>query len=120
MRNLIAAVYFFLAMFGWDIGGTTIINHTVTDGLDRIHSRIRIQSAVTRFECVASASGECHHTLFPRQCASATGDCNALPAERFAMAAGSSREVVGMPGFNACVALDDTEMAKDCTPVESR
>lgn len=120
MRNLIAAVYFVLAMFGWDIGGTTIVNRSVIGGIDQIHSRIRIRNAVTRFECVASVSGECHYTLFPRQCASATGSCDELPVERFTMTAGASREVVGMPGFRACVAQHDMAMAKDCKPAESR
>ena len=119
MRNLIAALYFLLAVFGWDIGGTTIVNRSSIDGVDQIHSRIRVKDAVTRFECVASASGECHYTLFPRECASATGNCDALPAERFTMAAGATREVVGMPGFLPCVAQDNTALTQDCKPRDS-
>ena len=116
MRNLIAALYFLLAMFGWDIGGTIIVNRSSIDGVDQIHSRIRVREAVTRFECIASASGECHYTLFPSKCASAEGNCDALPAEHFAMAAGATREVVGMPDFHPCVTQDNTALARDCKP----
>jgi hypothetical protein len=114
MHNLIAAVYFLLALFGYDGGGTLVVTRSMTDGVDAIHSRIRVTAGIARFECIASASGECHYTLFRRECASATGNCT--PAERFTMAAGATREVVGMPPFDACVARDDTALAKDCSP----
>ncbi|QNP40068.1 hypothetical protein [Lysobacter solisilvae (ex Woo and Kim 2020)] len=116
MRNLIAAVYFLLSMFGWDIGGTTIVHRSAVDGIEQIHSRIRTASVVTRFECLASASGECHYTLFPRPCASAANNCQPLPAERITMAAGATREVVGLADFSACVAQDDTALSADCKP----
>ncbi len=116
MRNLIAAVYFLLAAFGWDIGGTTIVSRSTSGGIDQVYSRIRIKEAVTRFECVASTSGACHYTLFPR-CASATDNCDERPAERFTVAAGARREVVGLPVFSACVAQDDATVGKDCDRV---
>lgn len=115
MNNFIAAMYFLLALFGYDGGGTTVITRSSIDGADVIYSRTRIKAGIARFECIASASGECHYTLFPRQCAAATGGC-ATPTERFTMAAGATREVVGMPPFDACVARDDTALAQDCKP----
>lgn len=118
MHNLIAAVYFLLALFGCDGGGTTIVTRSMVDGVDAIHSRIRITAGIARFECVASASGECHYTLFRRECASARSNC--MPAERFAMAAGARREVVGMPPFDACVARDDIALGEDCRPATGR
>ena len=118
MRNLYAAVYFLLQLFGCAFGGTTLVERSTIGGIDQIHSRIRIQSDITRFECVASASGECHYTLFPRPCASATGDC--AQVERFAMPAGASREVVGMPEFSACVTQSDTALAPDCNPARAQ
>jgi hypothetical protein len=120
MQNLIAAIYFLLALVGYDGGGTTVVTRSVMDGIDVIHSRTRIKAGIARFECITSASGECHYTLFPRQCASATGHCTTRPAERFTMTVGTTREVVGMPPFNACVARDDTALAPDCRPSASR
>jgi hypothetical protein len=113
MHNLIATVYFLLSLLGWD-GGTTFVTRSMIDGADAIHSRIHVTAGIARFECVASASGECHYTLFRRGCAATSGGC--APPERFAMAAGATREVVGMPPFDACVARDDTALAKDCSP----
>ena len=116
MRNLIAAVYFVLALFGCNGGGTVMDTRSVVDGIDALHSRIRIKAGIARFECIASASGECHYTLFPRDCASASGDCSKRPPERLTIAAGATREVVGLPAFDACVAQDDTAPARDCKP----
>jgi hypothetical protein len=120
MHNLIAAIYFLLALFGYDGGGTTVITRSSIDGADVIYSRTRTMVGIARFECIASASGECHYTLFRRQCASATGVCSSQPAERFTVATGTKREVVGMPPFDACVTNDDTALAPDCKPSGSR
>ena len=120
MRNLIAAVYFLLALFGCDGGGTVIDTRSVVDGIDAIHSRIRVTASIARFECIASASGECHYTVFPRECASAAGDCSKRPPERFIMAAGATREVVGLSDFDACVTQDDVKLARDCKPGGTR
>ena len=118
MRNLIAVIYYLLAMFGCE-GGTTIVSRSVIDGVDVIHSKTRIMADVAHFECIASASGECHYTLFPRRCAPADGDCASRPIERFTMAAGATREVVGLPGFNACVTQADIPLTSDCKPPQS-
>lgn len=119
MNNFIAAIYFLLAMFGYDAGSTTVITRASVDGADVIYSRTRIMAGIARFECITSASGKCHYTLFPRLCASATGDCTP-PPERFTMAAGATREVVGMPPFDACVSRDAIALAPDCKPSDSR
>jgi hypothetical protein len=116
MRNLIAAVYFLLALFGCESGGTTVVSHSVVNGVDIIHARTRIKAGIARFECLASASGECHYTLFPSQCASTGDDCARKPIDRFAMRAGESREIVGLPRFEPCVAQDDASMNSDCRP----
>ncbi|MFC5570653.1 hypothetical protein ACFPN1_11335 [Lysobacter yangpyeongensis] len=115
MRNLIAAIYFLLAMFGCNGGGTTIVTRSVIDGVEAVHSRIRVTADVARFECIASASGECHYTLFRDECATPR-DCATQPMERFAMATGASREIVGLPEFGACVTPDDVALTKDCKP----
>ena len=115
MRNLIAAIYFVLAMFGCDGGGTTIVTHSIVDGAEVIHSKTRVLADVARFECISSATGECHYTLFPRKCASADRDCTKRPIDRFTLPRGDRREVVGLPKFDACVAQDDAARTRDCS-----
>lgn len=115
MRNLIAAVYFLLSLFGCETGSTITVTRSVMDGVEAIHSRTRTMAGIARFECIASASGECHYTLFPRQCASAQGNCT-RPIERFVMSTGESREVVGLPTFKACVTRGEAALTPDCVP----
>ena len=106
MRNLFAAVYFLLALFGCESGGTTIITHSISNGVDLLHARTRIKAGVARFECLASASGECHYTLLPARCASTGAPCTEKPIDHFFIKTGESREVVGLPRFSACVSQD--------------
>lgn len=106
MRNLFAAVYFLLALFGCESGGTTMITHSISNGVDLLHARTRIKAGVARFECLASASGECHYMLLPDNCAATDAVCMKKPIDRFVMKTGESREVVGLPKFRACVSQD--------------
>lgn len=106
MRNLFAAVYFLLALFGCESGGTTMITHSISNGVDLLHAKTRIKAGVARFECLASVSGECHYTLLPDKCAATDAPCMEKPIDRFVMKAGESREVVGLPRFSACVSQD--------------
>jgi hypothetical protein len=106
MRNLFAALYFLLAVFGCDGGGTTTITRSVSNGVDLLHASTRVKAGVARFECLASASGECHYTLLPPQCASSKAPCKEAPIDRFSMKTGESREVVGLPAFTACISQD--------------
>ena len=115
MRNLLAAVYFLLALFGCDEGGTTVVTRSVIDGVDVIHARARIKAGIARFECVESTSGQCHYTLLPIQCASPTGNCTHQPLDRFAMKSGETREVVGLPEFDVCVTQDSSAVPPTCT-----
>lgn len=115
MRNLIAAVYFLLGLFGCQIGSTTTVTRSVIDGVDVIHSRTRTMAGIARFECIASSSGECHYTLFPSRCASSQDGCT-RPVERFVMSTGETREVVGLPTFRACVTREEAALTPDCAP----
>ena len=119
MRNLIAAIYFLLALFGCEGGGTTTITRSVVDGIDVIHSKTRVVAGLARFECISSATGECHYTLFPRKCASADRDCTKQPIDRFTLPKGARREIVGLPKFDACVAQDDAVRTTDCSATRS-
>jgi hypothetical protein len=121
MRNLIATLYFLLSLLGCDGGGTTFATRSSVDGEDMVYGKARVQGGIVHFECVRSASGECHYTLFPRECtldpapASPPRACSPLPAERFALKAGTSREVVGMTAaFDLCVSHDARALTIDC------
>lgn len=118
IRNLTAATYFLLALFGCNEGGTTILNRATANGTDTIHSETRIKAGVAHFECVSSASGRCHYTLFPRcpapRPARADAECSDAPIERFSVRQGASREVVGLPEFALCVASDDAPLQAGC------
>ena len=120
MRNLIASVYFLLSLFGCDSGGTTLVTRTTADGIDTVHSETRITADIARFECIRSASGRCHYTLFPRECASVpmqdASKCTSRPAEQFVLAAGDHREVVGLSPFELCVSHEAGAVAPDCKP----
>ncbi|GAB3358169.1 hypothetical protein [Lysobacter tyrosinilyticus] len=115
MHTLIAAIYFLLALFGFASSGTTLITRSTVDGADAIYSRTRFEAGVAHFECIASASGACHYTLFPRRCASLDGNCGDRPMDRLTIPAGSQREVIGLREFDACVAEDDAARRRDCS-----
>jgi len=114
MRNLFAAVYFLLALFGCESGGTTMVTRSISNGVDLIHARTKIKAGVARFECIASVSGECHYTLLPDECAQTGMPCKEPPIDRFTMKMGESREIVGLPKFSACVSQDGS--AHGCEP----
>ena len=107
MRNLIALLYFLCALLGCDTGGTTLVTRTSIDGHDSLHARTRVRAGIGRFECIASDSGRCHYALFAHECPPDQPDCRAEPVEpveRFSMAAGADREIVGLPArFDLCV-----------------
>lgn len=119
MHTLIAAIYFLLALFGFGSSGTTIITRSTIDGTDAIYSRTRFEAGVAHFECIASASGACHYTLFPRRCASLDRDCGDQPMDRLVIPAGSKRDVVGLREFDACVTQDDVAKRRDCSQPQS-
>ncbi|QSX77076.1 hypothetical protein [Agrilutibacter solisilvae] len=122
MRNLFATLYFLLSLIGCDGGATTFATRATVDGEDIVYGKARVQSGIVHFECVRSASGQCHYTVFPRECtsvdpspASRPPACAPLPAERFALPAGTSRDVVGMTAaFELCVSHDARVMTIGC------
>ncbi|QQP96238.1 hypothetical protein [Lysobacter enzymogenes] len=129
MRNLMALMYYLCALFGCSVGGTTIEHHSIVDGIDIVDSRVRISERIARFECKASRSGQCHYSLFRSDCptaapasgaaadAAAAARCAQAPVERFALAAGATREIVGVAaGFKVCVSEDDGAVKADCKP----
>jgi hypothetical protein len=127
MRNFTALLYYLFALLGCDIGATTIVHRASADGVEIIDSEVRITDRIARFECLASRSGQCHYVLFHDDCAAVPGPAAAQPSaadarpcasqafERFAMAAGTDKEVIGLePGFKLCVGAEDPTTTADC------
>ena len=121
METLIAIICFALSLVGIDIGGTHFIERSNRDGVDLLYSQVDARPGMARFRCLRSASGECHYTLFPRECATAgatsatlDADCTTRPIRRFAVAAGGERELNGLPAFQPCVAPQAAVPAPDC------
>ena len=121
MNKLLALLYFALSLFGVDVGGSTFIHRTSTDGIDTLYSKAHVAAGVARFECVRSASGQCHYTVIPRDCAPApapasllAGGCQSGPTRHFAIDDGASRRVPGLQGFGLCVSIDPAPAGTDC------
>lgn len=120
MNRLIAIFYFVLSLYGCDVGGSTFVDRS-----DTLYSRVVAQAGVARFECLRSSSGQCHYTVFPRGCTSASGaasapgtaridGCRPEPLDRFAIAAGDSRQIPGLHRFRPCVSAADAMPGPDC------
>lgn len=111
MNKLIAIVSFALSLYGCDFGGNTYVHRSrAADGSDVLHSRVVARPGLARFECVGSASGECHYTLYAPDCTPASAGaapdpaaCLAHPVQRFALARGESRQVAAPSRFRMCV-----------------
>ncbi|MGO4702549.1 hypothetical protein [Dyella sp. 2RAB6] len=113
MRNVLALLYYLLAVVGCTGGNVTDI-HSEADGRDIVHGKIELRAGVAKFECLASASGQCHFALFDPACVAPAASCD-KPPERFALAQGASREIVGLPaGFRPCVSAQGEPARPDC------
>lgn len=123
MDKLFALCCFVLSLFGFDVGGATFVHRISADGGDVLYSKAQVQAGVGRFECLRSESGQCHYTVYPRDCApvpaasaQATG-CHAASAQRFVIARGDSRQVSGLHDIRVCVSTDGGMRGQDCEPV---
>jgi hypothetical protein len=125
MNTFLAIVYFLLSLAGLDVGSSTFVDRSSRDGATTLESRAQVTSGIARFECVRSASGQCHYTVFPSACA---GTRRPLPwpatrcadnrVERFAVTSGASREVAGLRDFRLCVSSRDEPLGPECVPPE--
>jgi hypothetical protein len=130
VNKLIAICYFVLSLYGCDVGVSTLVQRTQANGSDTLYSKVFTQGGVALFECVRSASGQCHYSVFARGCAqpaaAATGDskpapatrCAATPVKRFAIANGSRRIIPGLQAFSVCVSAEDGAAGKHCDAPE--
>ncbi|MEN1939709.1 hypothetical protein WCE41_02615 [Luteimonas sp. MJ246] len=124
MNKLIALCYFVLSLFGCDGGGSTFVHRATIDGNDVLFSKAHVEAGVARFECLGSASGQCHYTVYPRECAAAAtavGErdaCATAPVQRFAVNRGDSRQITGLRDFRLCVSAERGRQGPDCESAE--
>lgn len=125
MNTFLAIVYFLLSLVGLDVGSSTFVDRGSDDGATTFESRAQVASGVARFECVRSASGQCHYTVFPRGCAGPrrplawpAARCADGRIERFTVASGTRHEIAGLGGFHLCVSSRDHPLGPECAPPE--
>jgi hypothetical protein len=122
MDTLLSILFFLLSLVGVDVGGTTYVTRTTSDGATTLESRAEVKSGVARFECVRSATGQCHYTVLPPECAGPSRlapwpahRCPRDAMKRFAVDAGASHSVAGLARFRLCVQGDADAPCKDGT-----
>ena len=132
MNKLIALCYFVLSLYGCDVGSSTSVYRAQANGSDVLYSKVVTQAGIARFDCVRSASGLCHYSVFSSECAPAPKSgssrtpparCATTPIKRFAIANGDSRLIPGLQTFSVCVSAEDGTSAADCgvpEPVAAR
>lgn len=117
MDKFTALLQVVLALLGLDVGGQTLV-HRIDSATAGLYSRTHVEAGIARFECLRSASGQCHYVLYPDDCAVAAGAmdarCAGAPLERFALASGNSRRVVGFADFRLCVGADGDPAHAEC------
>ena len=123
MTKLLSLCYFLLSLYGCDVAGSTYVHRDSSNGNDIMHSKVVAQPGVARFECLRSASGQCHYTLFPRRCApTAAGvpaaGCRSEPIAQFSIANGDSRLMPGLQRFRLCVSAEGGAPGADCDAAE--
>lgn len=119
MNKLTALLQFVLALFGLDMGAQTLVHHIDT-GTAQLYSRTLVEAGVTRFECLRSGSGQCHYVVYPGDCSAAVAvprRCESSPLERFTVASGDTRQVIGLSGSRLCVGPDRDPAHADCQPM---
>lgn len=119
MPTLIALLQFLFSLAGYSLGATNFNDHIAQGGHDVLSSNARVQDGIARFECQASASGWCHYTLYPAHCG-LTQNCTRPPLQRFTVARGDSRQIVGLSDFRLCVGIDAAALGPDCQPIQTR
>lgn len=122
MDTLLAIVFYALSLFGINPGSQTQVDRIRSNGTVVLYSRIVAQPTGTRFECLRSASGQCHYTVFAAHCAltpspagqRAKATTCAPTAEHFALADGRIRLVPTSPTLGMCVSADAAIAGRDC------
>lgn len=103
MRRILLVGVAVLAIAGCEKSSNTSITRTNANGVDTLYSKSTVVEGVARFECIASSSGQCHYLVLAPGCSTDTA-CATPPLRRFAVAAGKTEQVSGLPkDFRQCV-----------------
>jgi len=118
VNKFIALCSFVLSLLGVDLGASTQVHRAVADGIDTLYSRTTVEAGVARFECLRSASGQCHYAVLASGCGdaapAAAEQCSTVPVDRFAVATGHSRQIPGLRRFDLCVGTEPGNAVRDC------
>ncbi|MDQ3289134.1 MAG: hypothetical protein M3Q42_12945 [Pseudomonadota bacterium] len=121
MNKLAALCFSALSLYGCEPGGSTFVDRVQVDGADVLHSRVVAHPAFAHFDCIASASGQCHYALFDDDCAAPpsllplrTRTCGTAPVEQFSLSVGEHRRMPWLPPFRPCVSTEDAVPRFDC------
>ena len=90
------------------LGGCAI--HVTTTG-DGASSKLERSGGSSKFQCIASPSGQCNYALYTSRCSTVEGEgrkpattCTHQVIEQFALASGQSREVGNLPNdYKQCM-----------------
>ena len=122
MRILVSLVSFLFTLAGCDPQpGITTMTFTSLDGVEINSTKSRISGSAARFECLKSASGNCHYLVYVETCATAkisAADkaCTTRVLERFTLAAGKMKELHDLPaGVRHCVDHEVVPAAPGCS-----
>lgn len=118
MSKLTAVLSVSLSLSSCGFGSDVQIDRTRVDGIDRFHSRVTTRDGATTFECIDSASGRCHYTLYSAPCAEDAGACGTVPQDRFAVSRGQHRRIDAQAGLHVCARADAAPMDAACRSVE--
>lgn len=109
-----------VCLAGCNYAPTTSITTTTVNGADVLHSEVSMQTpGNAKFECSESASGSCNYAVFTNDCTTAkdsrTITCTTHLLDRFTLAKGESKELVGLPNdFRHCVRQDGQPSVPGC------
>ncbi|MFC0679659.1 hypothetical protein ACFFGH_17615 [Lysobacter korlensis] len=121
MDKIMALLYFTLSLFGFDAGGSTFVHRSRVDGADALHTRITVQVGVARFECLQSATGQCHYLVRTQRCADEGGTavagpaaCSATNTRRFVLGDGEQLHIAGLQRFRLCIGSTAAAPGSEC------
>ncbi len=94
MRLLSFLIASLLGLFGYHGPRTTSEVHTRANGIELLHSKAVLTANDARFQCISSASGQCHYAVFVPLCTNPlTGSlgqpCPVSREQEFVVAAGA-------------------------------
>jgi hypothetical protein len=110
MRILVSLISFLFTLVGCNPQpGITTMTFSSVDGVGINSTKSRISDGEARFECLKSATGNCHYLVFVDTCAAteaaaADAACTPRVLQRFTLAAGKVKELHDLPaGVRHCL-----------------